>query len=303
VADLSNWIISTTAEDFEVSKAKKIHAFSRESDRDKIKPGDKTVEYIIRSQPPVFVGSHEITSSWKEAKELIWTDEKTTNRIMWPWQFEITPLRLGAVDARKLSTQLSFIENKKRWSAWLIGSPANFRRSIPDADYQLICDELSKPPIPYQVRPARPQAMLVTRVPRVPKIRFPRALPPKHNELRDMIKEIGLMKKMVSETEYEIEHLYLDAAWRTEAQKMPSCVWEVHMAGNFYEALAKLQLAWEYWRAQPILVTESTEQAEKQMGGLFSQIKPHVRIIAWQRIVRWYALLKDLTDLEKELGL
>ena len=79
----------------------------------------------------------------------------------------MTPLRLGAVDARKLSGQLSFVKNKHAWSIYLRGSLANFGRRIPESDYRLIFEELAKPSIPYQVRPAlKPKVPSVAEVPK-----------------------------------------------------------------------------------------------------------------------------------------
>jgi hypothetical protein len=59
-----------------------------------------------------------------------------------------------------------------------------------------------------------------------------------------MIRDIGLMRKLLAETEYPINGLKLDVAWRAAERKTSSQVWEVQIAGNFYEALAKLQHAW-----------------------------------------------------------
>lgn len=292
-------------EHWELVKAHNVYAFQREADRDKIKPGDKAVFYVIRSDPPVFVGIYEIARSLEEAKEPFWTQEKAEGKVIWPWKFQLTPLRLGAIDVVKLSKNLSFIENKEAWSVYMALSIANFGRPIPENDYRLIYDELTKPPITFQVRPpTKAKVSAAVRIPRrrkeIPPLRGP---PPSHNELRDMIRDIGLMKNLVAETEYAINDLKLDVTWRTEVQKMPSRVWEVHISGNFYEALAKLKHAWDYWRAEPFLVTTEKyeDQARNLLGGTFHEIKPHIRIINWQHILKLYKLLRDTTDMEKEL--
>ena len=161
------WIFPTTAEHWELVRTYNVYAFQHEADRDKIKPGDKTICYIVRSDPPVFVGAHEIAKPWEEAKEPFWPEEKAEGRVIRPWRFQLTPLRLGAVDARKLSRQLSFVKNKHAWSIYLRGSFANFGRRIPESDYRLIFEELAKPSIPYQVRPAlKPKVPSVAEVPK-----------------------------------------------------------------------------------------------------------------------------------------
>jgi predicted RNA-binding protein len=300
------WIVTTTEGSWEITKTRSVHAFNREVDRNKVNVGDKIVCYLVRSDPPVFVGIDEITKPWEEAKEPFWPEEREEGKVMWPWRFWCTPLKRGAADARSLSKRLSFVENKDAWSAYFIGSLANFGRPILESDYQLISEELDNPPIAYQVKPAiKPKVPTVAKIlPRreIPQLRGP---VPSHNELRDMIRDIGVMKKLVAETEYPINDLRLDVIWRTEVQKIPSRVWEVHLAGNFYEALAKLKHAWDYWRAEPILVTteKSEDEARSRLGGIFHEIKPHIRIIHWQDVVRLYKLTLETTWIEHELGL
>ena len=41
--------------------------------------------------------------------------------------------------------------------------------------------------------------------------------------------------------------------------------------------------------------------ARSLLGGTFHEIKLHIRIINWQEIVKLYKLLRDTTELEKQL--
>jgi len=171
----SFWIFPTYADSWELVKAHKVYAFDREVYRDRIKPGDKTIFYLIRSNPPVFVGAYEVAKPWEEAKEPFWPTEKVEGRVIWRWRFELTPLRLGAVDVRRLSRQLSFIENKEAWSAYFVGAVANFGRPINESDYLCIFDELAKPPVAYQVKPhikpERPPVMKIRMRKKLPRLR------------------------------------------------------------------------------------------------------------------------------------
>ncbi len=322
------WIFPTTADDFELVKTHNVYALISQVDRDKIKADDKGIFYVIGSDPPVFVGVCHIIGHWEKTTEPFWVDEKAEGRVKYPWRFKLITLRTGAVNVHKLSKELSFIENKDAWPPYFLGSLGHFGWPIPESDYLLIFDEFLKPPVSYQVKiPAKPKEPPTTEVPKrrrfsqLPKNYRPYArtlarllilnmvewlsLPPSHNELRDMIRDIGLMKKLVSETEYRINDLRLDVAWRTEVQKTPSHVWEVHIAGNFYEALVKLKHAWDYWRAEPFLVTTEKFEAEARslLGGTFHEIKPYIRIIHWKDILRLYKPLREVTDIEKKLRL
>jgi len=300
------WIVPTSPDAWGLVQEHNVYAFSRKGDRDKIQANDKAIFYLIGSNPPVFVGIFDFIGSWEEAKEPFWPSEKAEGRVIYPWRFRLSTLKVGAADARKMSRQLSFIENKQGWSVYLVGSLANFGRPIPECDYQLIFDELTKPPITYQVKPptrhGMPPPTRVLRRRKIPQLRGP---PPSHNELRDMIRDIGLMKRLVAEIEFPINSLRIDVAWHTEVQKMPSYVWEVHIGGNFYEALAKLKHAWDYWRAEPFLVTTEKfeDEARSLLGGTFHEIKPHIRIIHWNDIVKYYRLLTEVTKIEKKLRL
>ena len=292
-------------EHWQLVKTHNIYAFDREVYRDKIKPSDKGIFYLMRSKPPVFVGVYEIVKPLEKGNEPFWTEEKAEGRIIWPWRFELTPLKLGAVDAQKLSKQLSYIESKDAWQPYFMGGLANFGRPISERDYKLIFDEFGKPPISYEMKPPyKPKMVQMAKLParrrEVPQLRGP---PPSHNELRDMIRDIGIMKNLLVDTEYPINGMRLDVAWRMPVRENPDHAWEVHIGGNFFEALAKLKHAWDLWKADPYLVTTERfeEEARKLLGGTFHEIKPHIRIINWQEIVKLYKLLRDTTEMEKQL--
>jgi len=102
------------------------------------------------------------------------------------------------------------------------------------------------------------------KIPRARKIPELRGPVPSHNELRDMIRDIGLMKNLVVETEYPINEMRLDVAWRLPVRENPDHAWEVHIGGNFFEALAKLKHAWDLWKADP---RDQTSHQNHQLAG------------------------------------
>jgi hypothetical protein len=57
--------------------------------------------------------------------------------------------------------------------------------------------------------------------------------------------------------------------------------------------------------AEPFLVTtEKYEgQARNLLTGTFNQIKPHLRIIHWNDVVRLYQHAREINDIEKKLRL
>jgi predicted RNA-binding protein len=287
-------------------KDNSIWAVRWERIRDKITKGDSIIFYLVGSSPPAIVGIYGVVGEWRQAEKPIWTEETETNEIKYPWQVDLSQKRLGTIDLRKLSKELSFIENKSVWGVYLRGSPANFGRPISQADFELINNEMNKPPIQIEIAPVK------GRVEAPPEVdaeseeeKAEEKDLPSHNKLRDMIQEIGKIKGLISEIECPIDGWRLDVTWRKPVRKNPDQAWEVQIGGNFYEALAKLKHAWDIWGAEPYLVTTEKYEGEalKLLGGTFHEMKGEMRIINFKRIVRLHNLLREATNLEKDIGL
>ena len=84
----------------------------------------------------------EIARQWEKAQGPIWKEELEDNRVYWPWQTKIRWLTAGRVKAKDAAQELSFIGNKSTWYVYLMGTPANFRREIPEVDYNLIVNRM-----------------------------------------------------------------------------------------------------------------------------------------------------------------
>jgi hypothetical protein len=125
----------------------------------------------------------------------------------------------------------------------------------------------------------------------------------KHNEIRDMILEIGKIEGKVAEVEYPIDNLRLDVVWKTITAGNPKWAFEVQMSGNFYEALTKLKHAWDKWNSKPILVTtdEYMAQAKSLLEGSFHEMREDARIVNWEKIVKLYRCLKEAYEIKSEI--
>jgi hypothetical protein len=126
---------------------------------------------------------------------------------------------------------------------------------------------------------------------------------PKHNEIRDMILEIGKIEGKVAEVEYPIDSLRLDAVWKTITAGNPKWAFEVQMGGNFYEALTKLKHAWDKWNSKPILITTDAyvAQARSLLEGSFHEMREDARIINWEKIVRLHKCLREAHEIKSEI--
>jgi hypothetical protein len=126
---------------------------------------------------------------------------------------------------------------------------------------------------------------------------------PKHNEIRDMIFEIGKIEGKIAEVEYSIDNLRLDVVWKTITTGNPKWAFEVQMGGNFYEALTKLKHAWDKWNSKPFLVTTDiyAVQARALLEGSFHEMKEDARIVNWEKIVKLHQLLKEAHAIKSDI--
>jgi hypothetical protein len=127
---------------------------------------------------------------------------------------------------------------------------------------------------------------------------------PDHNEIRDMISEIGSFEGWISEVEYPIDKMRLDVVWRRIRAGNPSHAFEVQVGSNFFEALTKLKHAWDKWNSRPFLVTtEKYELEAKQLlEGSFHEIEHVAKIVNWKKIRELYETEKKTRDLKNEIG-
>ena len=145
------WLFVVNEENWEVIRDKKIYG-APESKRFKlvyelVKPGDIVVFYVKRKGSKRlggrFVGVFRVASEWFRGEEPLWPDEVREGRVKYPWRVRLEPVKLGVTDFKELVPVLGFIGNKERANAYLVGTPANLRRPIPEEDAKKIIEALS----------------------------------------------------------------------------------------------------------------------------------------------------------------
>ena len=74
--------------------------------------------------------------------------------------------------------------------------------------------------------------------------------------------------------------------------------------GDFYEALAKLKHAWDIWNSGIFLITteEYEPLARWLIDGSFHEIKNVIKIVSWKSVNSYYKLIKELKNLEEDIG-
>lgn len=145
----SYWIIPLSEENWFVVKEKLVYGApegNRRQPRTLIKPGDVVIFYVMkrgsRSLGKKFVGAFKVASEWLYEDKPLWPDEVSEGKVKYPWRVKLEPIKLGKVDLDEVASKLSFIENKSIPHAYLVGTPANMRRPIPEEDAKKIIEAL-----------------------------------------------------------------------------------------------------------------------------------------------------------------
>ena len=299
------WIFGVTADNWRISLERNLWGIAQRyrTLTKKIAKGDVLLMFISKVRPFGFHGAFEVVGDWVISNEPLWADEKAERRVIYPLRVEIRPLQLGFAEYEKLVPNLTFVRVKKtpRYWFYLRGVPSNLGKPIEESDYKIILDELRKnPPVTIE-QPVKPKQRVEVPAP----ITRTAMEEPDHDTIRDMIHEIGLMEKRISETEYPMDGWRLDVAWKRVSAGSPSHAFEVQIGGNFYEALSKLKHAYDMWNSKPILVTTEkyAEDARNLLQGSFHEIRNVIGIVNWKRVSRLYELLKEAEVTRKDVGL
>jgi predicted RNA-binding protein len=296
---LTYWIFSVTPENWQIAREQKIWSVRTENLAQKVNKGDFIVLYVSGTES--FCSIIEILEDWHTAAQPVWPDEIEENRIKYPYQTKVKIIQEGLANIKKMLQKLSFIKNKQKWGVYVQGTPANMRRPISESDYQSIQNVMKSNALPQDIT-----TLLEVKRKIIRKTSLEEEAPtlvPKHNEIRDMLSEIGKIEGKNAEVEYPIDGLRLDVVWKTITTGNPKWVFEVQLAGNFYEALTKLKHAWDKWNSKPFLVTTETyiAQAKSLLQGSFHEMKDDARIVNWEKIVKLHQLLKDAYKIKSEI--
>jgi len=142
------WVFVVSEENWFVIKEGRVHGVPEGSKAvELVGPGDVAIFYVkkggARSLSCRFVGVFRVVSSWFREDRLLWPDEVREGRVKYPWRVRLEPVKLGVADFDELVPRLSFIKNKERANAYLVGTPANLKRPISEEDAKTIIESLS----------------------------------------------------------------------------------------------------------------------------------------------------------------
>jgi predicted RNA-binding protein len=238
------------------------------------------------------IGLGKVEAKFRQNKPL-WPDEILQKKLLYPFRFEF---------------QSEYVLPKEEWKAKRIRIhlPTGFYSGINLLDDQDIIDGLCQAvkqdwgmEIAYaaEAEPYKPKLMEG----------YPPAerLALSHDQVKDMIFEIGKMHRYISEKEYEINAERLDVVWRRVEKSVPTYAFEIQIGGDLYHALVRLKHAYDIWNSNIYIVIEEKhrDKVEELLAGTFHEIRNILNVVNLQQIEHLYSLQAQDLKLRKEVGL
>jgi len=221
------------------------------------------------------IGYGTVQTKFRQTKPL-WPQEIADRKVIWPLCFEFNvehclPPNKWATD--KVTSDALKLEARR-----------GFHSLDPQFAQQMVSEfKLAPPPRPEQVE----EALSL------------------HEQLKQKLIEIGKMQGYVAEAEYSFDIGKLDVVWRRLERSVPTRVFEVHVGGDVYHALAKLKHAFDLWNSHIFIVASEAERSKvgNLLSGAFHEINSRIKFIELEQVKELYNRKIAYKDLEKELGI
>jgi len=216
----------------------------------------------------------------------LWKAEIEEDRVKWPLRFEF---------------DVGFLLPENRWADERIpiAGGGHFRQP-------LILQERNS--IRQIVRALNPNASIEELLDEtsvlVPSVKA-ESESPTHNDIKNLLLEIGKFQGYVANPEYPMETERLDVVWRRLPESVPTYVFEVQIGGDLYHALGKLKHAHDIWNSRIFLVASANDlgSVNQLLSGTFHEIKTLLKFIEIERVQSLYQSKQNIYQIEKELGL
>jgi predicted RNA-binding protein len=241
---------------------------------EKMAEGDGLVFYVTR---PVggAIGLGTVVTKFRQDKPL-WPKEVQTQEVLWPYRFEF---------------DVDFCFRPDEWASQKLQIDA--LTAVVQAGFQ---------PLKLRAREATLQAFSVF-VDRATADSAP--VGSLHEELQRKLVERGKIQKFLAEAEYPMDGTRLDAVWRRVEKSVPTYVFEIHVGGDIYHALAKLKHAYDLWNSRIFLIAAQAElpKVNSLLSGTFHEIRERLKFVDISKLEELYSRKKAYRQLEDSLGI
>ena len=215
----------------------------------------------------------------------LWDAEIREGHVKWPLRFEF---------------DVEFLLPENRWEDEKIPVPGRgqFRQPV-------IFKELEEiQPIIRALNPNVSEGLLRQISIPVP-TRETEEVSPTHDNIKNLLLEIGKLQSYVANLEFPMEAERLDVVWRRLPESVPTYVFEVQVGGDLYHALGKLKHAHDIWNSRIFIAASADDLSavNQLLSGTFHEIKPILRFIEIEKIQNLHQSKQNIYLLEKDLGL
>lgn len=233
------WLFTATPENFQNLKEDNFPSFGFPPKSRKlaagIKPGDKCVIYISKRQKLGIIC--QITSG-------TYSDEDEDYPLRVNTQPELLLTDEELLDVKKLVPHLSFITPKQKAISWGVAFQSTLRK-ISEEDFQLIESEMRKIKEKKEAVSEKPSDKVVSE---------PSGVKLSHQELIEIIENIGTYLGKSVEREWKVAEFRHDVVWKEKPFRTPSVVFEVCDSGSLEKDILALEWARANLPATAILV-------------------------------------------------
>jgi len=141
-----SWLIPISREEWDFINKRSIYGVTRGHRAIKrIIEGDLLVFYVPRTKGGDLGGKivsvYRVASKWSENYEPMFRGER---EAQYPIRASLELVKSGIADFWKLVPLLSFVKQKSNPSFYLMGTPANMNRPIPERDLKIIIEDMKQ---------------------------------------------------------------------------------------------------------------------------------------------------------------
>jgi hypothetical protein len=248
--------------------------------------------YVIT--PVSGVVGHGIVRTKLRQDSPLWPEERSRNEIIWPLRFEFDVM--SCLPPAVWQDQRVSSEDLK----------GRVRSGLQEVEMHLAEELLRGLPAtkPSDLVLAQPVGVRA-HPPRLAHEIMPEPSGDLHGRAQGLLVEIGKLQRYVADSEYPIENRRLDVVWRRVQRSVPSFVFEVHVSGNFTEAVGKLKQSAELWNSNIFLVGKEEHRASvgQLAGGTFHEIQHRLRFLEFTQVEELYQRKRAYRELENQLGI
>ena len=271
-----------------------------------LEAGD-TIWFYATSPVRGVIGLGLVKDKYFDKGNLIWADEQTAKKVIWPHRFRIQVLKVIDVNQWKtdkidirdfglfwqngfqpLSAEHTSKLMQRFQGTFGLATDTNVFTGATIASHGVARERQD----PYPVPPESGVRSDLT-----------------HRGLQEAIAEIGKLQFYHSQLEYPIElpgeERNLDAVWKREINGVPTFAFEVELSGSIEKALLRLMYAFNQWNSRPrIIVPDGFFQRVHNIAASqdrsFSQ---QLRMYEPAQVAALLSRKRELRDFEQELGI